>query len=70
MKQQSANTPPETADGGPKKPSVNKPAPLPTVGAPLDGSQFQNIVEEQKYSEQRPTREEQQPRHAGSDKAH
>ena len=48
MKQQSANTPPETADGGPKKPSVNKPAPLPTVGAPLDGSQFQNIVEEQK----------------------
>jgi hypothetical protein len=42
--------------------------PLPTVGPPLDGSQFQNIAEEQKYSEQRPSREEQRPRHVDDGK--
>lgn len=48
---------------------ASKPVPpLPTVGHPLDGSQYQNIVEEQRYSEQRPSREEQQPRRANEDK--
>ena len=55
---------------GRKKRGVGKTVPpLPTVGAPLDGSQFQNIVEEQKYSEQRPSREEQRPRHVNNDQS-
>jgi hypothetical protein len=55
--------------GGHEKHAKNKSVPpLPTVVAPLDGRQYQNIVEEQKYSEQRPTREEQQPRRANLDK--
>lgn len=63
MQQKSATTPPGTGRHSDEKQGLNKPVPpLPTVGAPLDGSQFQNIVEEQTYSEQRPSREEQQPR--------
>lgn len=61
MPQQSA-TPPSDAEHE-KQDNGKSVPPLPTVGPPLDGSQFQNIVEEQKYSEQRPTREEQRPRH-------
>lgn len=60
MKQQSADVPHQESHEQSGK--TTKPAPLPTVGAPLDGSQYQNIVEEQKYSGQRPRPEEQQPR--------
>lgn len=34
------------------------------AGHPQDGGQFPQVIEEQKYSEQRPTQEEQRPRHA------
>lgn len=69
MPKQSSNTRSGTNRDARKKQDMNKPVPpLPTVGHPLDGSQFQNIVEEQKYSEQRPSREEQQPRHANLNK--
>lgn len=33
----------------------------PHVGKPLDGSQFLNVIEEQIYSELRPTPQEQRP---------
>lgn len=41
--------------------SVN--VPLPHVGHPQNGSQFQQVVEEQQYADQRPTADEQRPRH-------
>lgn len=34
---------------------------LPHVGNALDGSQFCNVIEEQRYAEQRPSAAEQQP---------
>jgi hypothetical protein len=37
--------------------------PSPQAGHPQNGSQFPQVVEEQKYAEQRPTPEEQRPRH-------
>jgi hypothetical protein len=39
------------------------------AGKPLDGSQYLDIIEEQKYAEQRPTPEEQKPRRAYRDKS-
>ena len=68
MKQQPANMPPARGHDVHEGREDGKPAPLPTVGTALDGSQFQNIVEEQKYSEQRPGREEQHPGRAASNK--
>ncbi|MGH8807379.1 MAG: hypothetical protein ACREX0_05825 [Noviherbaspirillum sp.] len=41
-----------------------KPAPTPYAGKPLDGSQYIEVIEEQEYSEQRPTAEEQRPRYS------
>lgn len=62
MKQQSTNSSHQSSQAGHNHQDKEKPVPpLPTAGKPLDGSQYQNIVEEQKYSGQRPTREEQQP---------
>ena len=62
MKQQSGNTPRKPDQAGHQGPADSHPVPpLPTVGTPLDGRQYQNIVEEQKYAEQRPTHEEQRP---------
>lgn len=67
MKKKSATMPPDSNRDSRKKHDAKKPVPpLPTVGAPLDGSQYLNIIEEQVYSEQRPSREEQRPRHADS----
>jgi hypothetical protein len=63
VKQQSANVPHQ--EGHEPSGKATRPVPpLPTVGAPLDGSQYQNIVEEQKYSGQRPAPKEQRPRDA------
>jgi hypothetical protein len=78
MKQQSSPTPATAPAAAPydaghedqNKRAVERPVPpLPTVGPPQDGRQFQNIVEEQDYSGQRPSREEQQPRCAGSERS-
>jgi hypothetical protein len=41
--------------------------PSPYAGKPLDGSQFLDVIEEQKYAEQRPTPEEQRPRRGSRD---
>ena len=69
MKQQSAKMPHQAGQATHEGLAKKSPAPpLPTVGPPLDGRQYQNIVEEQKFSGQRPTREEQSPRHANQDK--
>jgi hypothetical protein len=38
--------------------------PLPQGGHPQNGSQFPQVIEEQAYSEQRPSAEEQMPRHS------
>ena len=43
--------------------------PLSQVGHPQNGSQFPQVIEEQKYAEQRPSPEEQRPRHASEDSA-
>lgn len=66
MKQQSENSPHKVGQRGKEPPQAGKNAvpPLPTIGPPLDGRQYRNIVEEQIYSEQRPTAAEQQPRRA------
>ncbi len=37
------------------------PVPSPTAGEPLDGRQFHNVIDEQRYAEQPPTHEEQTP---------
>jgi hypothetical protein len=42
--------------------SVN--VPLPQRGHPQDGGQFPQVIEEQRYADQRPTSEEQRPRYA------
>jgi hypothetical protein len=42
----------------------------PHVGRPQDGSQFPQVVEEQTYSEQRPSAEEQRPRHSAGQGSH
>jgi hypothetical protein len=69
MKQQTGNMPGNTDQGGHEQHDVRQRVPpLPTVGPPLDGSQYQDIVEEQKYSEQRPTHEEQQPHRSSPNK--
>lgn len=44
--------------------------PVPYVGRPLDGSQYVDVIEEQVYSEQRPTAEEQRPRHTAGEPKH
>ncbi len=64
MKQESKDRPQENDHDKTelRKPGKHAIPPLPTVGAPLDGRQYQNIVDEQIYSEQRPTASEQQPR--------
>ncbi len=38
--------------------------PLPAAPHPLDGSQYHNVIEEQEWSEQPPSPEEQAPRRA------
>jgi hypothetical protein len=71
MKQQSENTRQGTDHGSHQAQDVRQPVPpLPTVGPPLDGRQYQDVVEEQKYAERRPSREEQQPHRANEGKAH
>jgi hypothetical protein len=42
--------------------SIN--VPLPQAGHPQDGGQFPQVIEEQRYADERPTPEEQKPRHA------
>ncbi|MDB5793664.1 MAG: hypothetical protein JWR25_43 [Noviherbaspirillum sp.] len=44
--------------------------PAPHVGHAQNGSQFPQVVEEQTYSEQRPSAEEQRPRHSAGHGSH
>lgn len=56
MTQQSLAASQHNGDRSDIKQDIKQPLPpLPTVGPPLDGSQYQNIVEEQKYSSQYPS---------------
>ncbi len=50
-----------TKQEGAKRPDET----IPHVGKPLDGSQYHDVVEEQKYSEQRPAPAENKPGRAG-----
>lgn len=52
-----------SAEPSPTPTDLN-PAPTPYAGKPLDGSQYIEVIEEQEYSEQRPTAEEQRPRYS------
>lgn len=47
----------------PVKPAEPAPVPGgPYAGKPLDGSQYHDVIDEQRYADQRPTPEEQKPR--------
>lgn len=48
--------------GNVPEPELLAPEDLPTPSHPLDGSQFHNVVDEQRWAELPPTPEEQAPR--------
>jgi hypothetical protein len=55
-KREDAARDPHQADQSAPQPAA------PFAGRPLDGSQYVDVIEEQRYAEQRPTQEEQRPR--------